>query len=150
MKHPSSDSNLFHTEQVQGEEEEEEEEEEARLLQNEEDEQWDIYNEEGEEYVKPASIVPYIVMGCTVGLFFIVFKLIMMHISHMSGHHERRAEKLYHNGTDYFASTVILISLDGFKSEYLDRDITPNIKQLGESGIQAKYMYPAFPVSCLL
>lgn len=38
---------------------------------------------------------------------------------------------LYYNGTAYFDSTVIYISLDGFRNDYLDRKITPNIHLLG-------------------
>ncbi|KAI8643750.1 alkaline-phosphatase-like protein [Parasitella parasitica] len=71
----------------------------------------------------------------------------MMRFSEDPSHHERGAEKLYNNGTDYFASTVILISLDGFRPDYLNRGKTPHMKKLADDGIMAKYMHPAFPPS---
>ncbi|OAD69578.1 hypothetical protein PHYBLDRAFT_156134 [Phycomyces blakesleeanus NRRL 1555(-)] len=54
---------------------------------------------------------------------------------------------MYFNGTDFFGPTVILISLDGFRSEYLHRNITPNLDELASKGIRAEYMHPSFPPS---
>lgn len=56
----------------------------------------------------------------------------MVKLSADPEHHERGSEKLYHNGSDYFASTVVLISLDGFRPDYLNRGITPNLRQFGK------------------
>jgi predicted AlkP superfamily pyrophosphatase or phosphodiesterase len=56
----------------------------------------------------------------------------MIRFTEDKDHHERGAEKLYYNGTDYFASTVILISLDGFRPDYLNRGITPHMRQFGK------------------
>lgn len=52
---------------------------------------------------------------------------------------------LYFNGTTYFDSTVIYISLDGFRNDYLERKVTPNIDLLAKQGIRAEYMNPSFP-----
>ncbi|KAJ3393354.1 Serine/threonine kinase [Entophlyctis sp. JEL0112] len=41
--------------------------------------------------------------------------------------------------------TVVLISLDGFREEYLSRGFTPNIAALVASGISASFMTPVFP-----
>lgn len=41
------------------------------------------------------------------------------------------SEKLLSNGTHQFAATVIVISFDGFRADYIDRGFTPNILQLG-------------------
>lgn len=81
---------------------------------------------------------------------------------------DKVSESLYYNGTAYFDSTVIYISLDGFRNDYLDRKVTPNIDLLGKflyrylytscltqmffngvakQGIRAEYMNPSFPVS---
>lgn len=60
-----------------------------------------------------------------------MFKIAMVRFSADPEHHERGAEKLYYNGSDYFASTVILISLDGFRPDYLNRGKTPNMKEFG-------------------
>ncbi|TPX72476.1 hypothetical protein CcCBS67573_g05849 [Chytriomyces confervae] len=40
---------------------------------------------------------------------------------------------------------VILVSLDGFRAEYLSRGLTPNLHALATSGISAAYMKPSFP-----
>ncbi|KAI8879406.1 Phosphodiest-domain-containing protein [Backusella circina FSU 941] len=52
---------------------------------------------------------------------------------------------LYFNGTDYFDTTVIFISLDGFRNDYLERKVTPNIESIALQGIRAEHMYPSFP-----
>jgi predicted AlkP superfamily pyrophosphatase or phosphodiesterase len=41
--------------------------------------------------------------------------------------------------------TVILISLDGFRWDYLDKFPEPNLQQLAKNGVRAKAMIPAFP-----
>ena len=41
--------------------------------------------------------------------------------------------------------TVILISIDGFRSDYLDKYEPPNIRSLAQSGVRAKWMKPSFP-----
>ncbi|KAI7898456.1 alkaline-phosphatase-like protein [Cokeromyces recurvatus] len=51
----------------------------------------------------------------------------------------------YFNGTTYFDKTVIYISLDGFRNDYLERKVTPNIEKIAEQGIRAEYMMPSFP-----
>lgn len=104
-----------------------------------------------------------VLLLCGLGLFLGLTKIVMHEL-------EKTAlikNKLYYNGTDYFDSTVIYISLDGFRNDYLDRNVTPNIHLLGfdilflcilldlnffiyflaEQGIRAEYMNPSFPVS---
>ena len=41
--------------------------------------------------------------------------------------------------------TVILISLDGFRSDYLDKYQPPNLLSLARDGVRAEWMTPAFP-----
>lgn len=41
--------------------------------------------------------------------------------------------------------TVILISLDGFRFDYLEKYEAPNLRSLARDGVQAKWMIPAFP-----
>lgn len=53
--------------------------------------------------------------------------------------------QLRNNGTELFKETVVLISLDGFRREYLDRELTPNLQRLRSTGVQAEYMESAFP-----
>lgn len=41
--------------------------------------------------------------------------------------------------------TVILISLDGFRWDYLDKYRPPTLVSLAKSGVRAKWMIPSFP-----
>jgi len=41
--------------------------------------------------------------------------------------------------------TVILISLDGFRPDYLDKYPSPTLNSLAQNGVRAKWMTPAFP-----
>ena len=41
--------------------------------------------------------------------------------------------------------TIILISIDGFRADYLDRYQPPNLTQLARDGVRAKWMTPSFP-----
>lgn len=49
------------------------------------------------------------------------------------------------NGTHDFEPTVILVSLDGFRADYLERGISPNLKKIIDNGTRAKFMIPSFP-----
>jgi predicted AlkP superfamily pyrophosphatase or phosphodiesterase len=40
---------------------------------------------------------------------------------------------------------VILVSIDGFRADYLERGLTPNIAALAGAGVRAQSMRPAFP-----
>jgi predicted AlkP superfamily pyrophosphatase or phosphodiesterase len=42
-------------------------------------------------------------------------------------------------------SPLILISIDGFRADYLDRGITPNLSALAADGVRAKALRSAFP-----
>jgi len=46
---------------------------------------------------------------------------------------------------DDLKPTVILISLDGFRYDYVDKFDTPNLKRLASEGVRAKWMIPSFP-----
>lgn len=35
---------------------------------------------------------------------------------------------------------VLLISIDGFRADYLDRGLTPTLKALAEAGVRAEFM----------
>lgn len=41
--------------------------------------------------------------------------------------------------------TVLLVSLDGFRPDYLDPEVTPNLVRLAAHGIRAEAMIPSFP-----
>jgi predicted AlkP superfamily pyrophosphatase or phosphodiesterase len=41
--------------------------------------------------------------------------------------------------------TVLLISIDGFRADYLDRGVTPNLSSLARDGVRSDWMQPVFP-----
>ena len=43
------------------------------------------------------------------------------------------------------ATPLILISIDGFRADYLERGLSPNLVGLAQDGVRAKAMRPAFP-----
>ena len=49
------------------------------------------------------------------------------------------------NGTALFAPTTIIISLDGFRADFLQRGITPRLSAFVKEGVSPKYMHPSFP-----
>lgn len=49
------------------------------------------------------------------------------------------------NGTAQFLPTTILISLDGFRPDYLHRGLTPNLNAFVSRGLSPEYMLPSFP-----
>ncbi|TKA68102.1 hypothetical protein B0A55_08577 [Friedmanniomyces simplex] len=49
------------------------------------------------------------------------------------------------NGTHTFAPTTILISLDGFRADFLRRNLTKTLASFVRQGVSPKYMLPSFP-----
>ncbi|CAK3959462.1 Ectonucleotide pyrophosphatase phosphodiesterase family member 6 [Lecanosticta acicola] len=49
------------------------------------------------------------------------------------------------NGTHRFAPTTILISLDGFRADFLHRGLTPTLSSFVKQGVSPRYMLPSFP-----
>jgi predicted AlkP superfamily pyrophosphatase or phosphodiesterase len=56
-----------------------------------------------------------------------------------------QSKPTWSNGTHLFAATTILISLDGFRADFLNRGLTPALNAFIASGISPKYMLPSFP-----
>ncbi|KAH7310972.1 alkaline-phosphatase-like protein [Rhexocercosporidium sp. MPI-PUGE-AT-0058] len=54
-------------------------------------------------------------------------------------------QTLLSNGSAVFAPTTILISLDGFRADFLKRGITPRLSAFIEEGVSPIYMNPSFP-----
>src|SRR5580765_7709961 len=42
-------------------------------------------------------------------------------------------------------SPLLLISIDGFRADYFDRGLTPNLKAIADAGVHATAMRPSFP-----
>jgi hypothetical protein len=61
--------------------------------------------------------------------------------------HPIPGEQLQSNGTHDFRKTVLLVSIDGLRAEYLERGLTPHLLEISKKGLRAKYMQPVFPVS---
>ncbi|KAI6199874.1 Ectonucleotide pyrophosphatase/phosphodiesterase C27A7.1 [Aphelenchoides besseyi] len=49
------------------------------------------------------------------------------------------------NKPDVTIPPLLVISLDGFSREYLDRNLVPSLQSLATCGAKAKYIYPSFP-----
>ncbi|KAI0314078.1 Phosphodiest-domain-containing protein [Amylostereum chailletii] len=49
------------------------------------------------------------------------------------------------NGTHDFKRTVLIVSIDGLRADYLDRGLTPHLLDISKQGLRAKYMKPVFP-----
>jgi len=54
-------------------------------------------------------------------------------------------QKMMSNGTALFAPTTILISLDGFRADFLNRGLTPRLNAFIKEGVSPVYMNPSFP-----
>jgi predicted AlkP superfamily pyrophosphatase or phosphodiesterase len=54
---------------------------------------------------------------------------------------------VYFNGTEWFTKTVVMISVDGMRADYLDRGQTSILTRMAREGIRAEFMQPSFPVS---
>ncbi|KAJ5581136.1 Type I phosphodiesterase/nucleotide pyrophosphatase/phosphate transferase [Penicillium hetheringtonii] len=62
-----------------------------------------------------------------------------------ASHPHRGPQSLLSNGTALFAPTTILISLDGFRADFLDRGLTPSLNSLVAAGVSPQFMNPSFP-----
>jgi len=54
-------------------------------------------------------------------------------------------QTMLNNGTALFAPTTILISLDGFRADFLTRGITPRLNKFIDEGVSPLWMNPSFP-----
>jgi len=65
--------------------------------------------------------------------------------------HDTRSgrDALHSNGTHEFKKTVLMVSIDGLRADYLDRGLTPHLLDISQEGVRAEYMTPIFPVRLL-
>lgn len=54
-------------------------------------------------------------------------------------------QSMLSNGTAMFAPTTILISLDGFRADFVNRGLTPRLNAFIREGVSPPYMLPSFP-----
>ena len=45
---------------------------------------------------------------------------------------------------------LLVVSYDGFKPDYLNRNITPNLEQFRELGTSAEFLKPVFPTKTFI
>ncbi|KAJ1984687.1 hypothetical protein H4R34_000521 [Dimargaris verticillata] len=58
----------------------------------------------------------------------------------------QRHAPLLSNGTHQFRKTVILVSFDGFRADYLNRGLTPHLLDIEtRGGFRAEFLTPSFP-----
>lgn len=74
---------------------------------------------------------------------FLVLLFVAYRVSHPTP--PRNTTAMVSNGTSLFAPTTILISLDGFRADFLNRELTPTLNKFISEGISPKYMLPSFP-----
>jgi predicted AlkP superfamily pyrophosphatase or phosphodiesterase len=57
----------------------------------------------------------------------------------------RQVQTFVSNGTAMFGPTTIIISLDGFRADFLYRGLTPRLNAMIKEGVSPLYMRPSFP-----
>jgi predicted AlkP superfamily pyrophosphatase or phosphodiesterase len=79
----------------------------------------------------------------------IAFFVLLVYAAYLATTKSRRTvrvlPKLVSNGTSLFAPTTILISLDGFRADFLQRGLTPTLNSFIKEGVSPLYMTPPFP-----
>ncbi|KAF3159109.1 hypothetical protein TWF225_007669 [Orbilia oligospora] len=55
------------------------------------------------------------------------------------------SKSILSNGTHEYHPTTILISLDGFRADFLKRGLSPTLQKFIDEGVSPPYMYPSFP-----
>ncbi|KAI6016235.1 nucleotide pyrophosphatase [Pisolithus marmoratus] len=118
------------------------EQETRRLLANVDDdveEQVKNKDEPGQRSWKKPALVSFV----SLGLLFLGGLSYLSSQTNTSGGGPR--EGYLWNGTHEFKRTVILVSIDGLRADYLDRGLTPHLLEISKQGIRAEFMKPVFP-----
>jgi hypothetical protein len=77
-----------------------------------------------------------------------ILLIVLLGAYQVSRNYRQRAHgsvKLLNNGTSNFRPTTILVSLDGFRADFLNRGLTPTLNFFIAQGISPTYMTPSFP-----
>jgi len=80
----------------------------------------------------------------TIILFFLILLLIATRATSLT---RKRITPVHlvSNGTSLFAPTTLIISLDGFRADFLQRNLTPTLNGFIREGVSPLYMLPPFP-----
>ncbi|ORY60504.1 type I phosphodiesterase/nucleotide pyrophosphatase [Pseudomassariella vexata] len=73
------------------------------------------------------------------------FAFLMLLAWKLSVDKKRATPQLVSNGTALFAPTTLIISLDGFRADFLNRGLTPRLNAFIKEGVSPLYMLPSFP-----
>ncbi|CAK7563172.1 MAG: hypothetical protein SEPTF4163_001032 [Sporothrix epigloea] len=75
-----------------------------------------------------------------------VWEMILVRRSHQRQQQQKHTPKtIVSNGTALFAPTTLIISLDGFRADFLNRGLTPRLNAFIREGVSPLYMTPSFP-----
>ena len=85
----------------------------------------------------------YIVIALVISILFVLLTYGSYRTSYASN--QRPTLSTLSNGTSSFGPTTILISLDGFRADFLHRNLTPTLDSFVAQGVSPKYMLPSFP-----
>jgi len=67
------------------------------------------------------------------------------HFSYDTPYRSFSGHALRSNGTHDYKRTVLMVSIDGLRADYLDRGLTPHLLDISKKGLRAKSMQPVFP-----
>ncbi|KAK5958307.1 hypothetical protein OHC33_000149 [Knufia fluminis] len=101
-----------------------------------------------QKYEKSAQSRPpyirFVLMSASIAALFVLLAYGAYRAS-QSSEATSHVSKQLSNGTHVFEATTILISLDGFRADFLQRGLTPSMNAFVSSGVSPQYMLPSFP-----
>ncbi|KAK5944493.1 hypothetical protein PMZ80_003775 [Knufia obscura] len=101
-----------------------------------------------QKYEKSAQSRPpyirFVLMSASIAALFVLLAYGAYRAS-QSSEASSPVSKQLSNGTHVFEATTILISLDGFRADFLQRGLTPSMNAFISSGVSPQYMLPSFP-----
>jgi len=87
----------------------------------------------------------WLLVHSMIAVAFTILVLLAWKLSIEGRRRHRTAPPMVSNGTAMFAPTTILISLDGFRADFLNRGLTPRLSAFVKEGVSPLYMMPSFP-----
>ncbi|KUL89688.1 hypothetical protein ZTR_00478 [Talaromyces verruculosus] len=76
---------------------------------------------------------------------FVLFLILLLGAYKASKDTHTTRRDLLSNGTALFAPTTIVVSLDGFRADFLNRGLSPTLSKFIAEGVSPRYMIPSFP-----
>ncbi|KAL9594360.1 MAG: hypothetical protein Q9219_007074 [cf. Caloplaca sp. 3 TL-2023] len=96
-------------------------------------------------FQRPASLNRFWTITLSLVAVLIVLGLFVAWYSRTHAASDASGPTLRSNGTSLFAPTTLLISLDGFRADYVLRGLTPTLNSFVAGGISPRWMLPSFP-----